>query len=59
MFCKPRMRFGEARATLLFFSLYCLEQAGRWLCAVVKQLTGEGFLITAYPTDAIKEGERI
>jgi hypothetical protein len=41
------------------FLFYRLEQAGRWLCAVVKQLNGEGFLITAYPTDAIKEGERI
>jgi hypothetical protein len=28
----------------------------RWICAVVKRLNGEGFLITSYPTDAIKEG---
>ena len=27
--------------------------------AVAKRLNGEGFLITAYPTDAIKEGEQI
>jgi hypothetical protein len=35
------------------------EQPGRWLCAVAKRLNAEGFLITTYPTDAIKEGERI
>jgi len=26
------------------------------VCAVTKRLEKEGFLITAYPTDAIKEG---
>lgn len=31
----------------------------RWVCAVCKRLNGDGFLITAYPTDAIKEGDRI
>ena len=31
----------------------------RWLCAVARRLDGTGFLITAYPTDAIKAGERI
>ena len=31
----------------------------RWLCAVAKRLNGDGFLITAYPTDTIKEGERV
>lgn len=34
-------------------------QTERWVCAVTKRLDGEGFLITAYPTDAIKEGVRI
>jgi hypothetical protein len=29
------------------------------LCVVTKRLNGEDFLITTYPTDAIKEGERI
>jgi hypothetical protein len=38
---------------------YRVEQPGRWLCAVAKQLDDGGFLITTYPTDAIKEGERI
>jgi hypothetical protein len=44
------------RAVYLF---YKLEQMGRWVCAVTKRLDGNGFLITAYPTDAIKEGELV
>ncbi len=43
-------------AVLLF---YRLERTKRWICAVVKQINGDGFLITTYPTDAIKEGEQI
>ena len=31
----------------------------RWVCAVAKQDLEQGFLITAYPTDAIKEGTQI
>jgi hypothetical protein len=31
----------------------------RRLCAVARREDGSGFLITAYPTDAIKAGERI
>lgn len=31
----------------------------RWLCAVIRREDGTGFLITAYPTDAIKAGEEI
>lgn len=38
---------------------YRLERPKRWTCAVAKRLNGEGFLITAFPTDGIKEGERI
>jgi hypothetical protein len=38
---------------------YRTERSERWVCAVAKRLDSEGFLITAYPTDAIKEGERI
>ncbi len=29
----------------------------RWLCAVARIMRSEGFLITAYPTDATKAGE--
>jgi hypothetical protein len=38
---------------------YRIERPKRWICAVVKRLNGDGFLITTFPTDAIKEGERI
>ena len=41
------------------FLFYRFQRPGRWICAVAKRLNGEGFLITAYPTVAIKEGEHI
>jgi hypothetical protein len=43
----------------MVFLFYKPERIGRWVCAVTKRLDGEGFLITTYPTDAIKEGVRI
>jgi len=41
------------------FLFYRLECSGRWICVVAKRLNGDGFLITTYPTDTIKEGERV
>ncbi len=41
------------------FLFYKMQRPGRWICAVAKRLDDEGFLVTAYPTDAIKEGEHI
>jgi hypothetical protein len=41
------------------YLFYRQERPGRWICAVVKRTDGEAFLVTTYPTDAIKEGERI
>jgi len=41
------------------YLFYGTERPGRWICAVVKKLNGSGFLITAYPTDAVKEGETV
>ena len=38
---------------------YKAEAARRWVCAVAKLADHEAFLVTAYPTDAIKEGIRI
>ena len=38
---------------------YKAEASRRWTCAVVKRTNVEAFLVTAYPTDAIKEGVRI
>ena len=38
------------------YLFYKSTKPKRWICAVVKRLNDEGFLITAYLTDAIKEG---
>jgi hypothetical protein len=35
------------------------EEARRWVCAVAKQARDQAFLVTASPTDAIKEGMRV
>jgi len=51
------VRRSRSDPSVLLF--YRAEQHGRWLCAVVKRLNDEGFLITTYPTDAIKEGQQI
>lgn len=50
-------RQSRTDATMLLF--YKAESPKRWTCAVVKRTNGEAFLVTAYPTDAIKEGIRI
>jgi hypothetical protein len=41
------------------FLFYSQQRPKEWVCAVVKRLDGSGFLITAYFTRAIKEGEVI
>jgi hypothetical protein len=41
------------------YLFYRTERVGRWVCAVSRRLEAEGFLITAYPTDAVKEGVRV
>ena len=41
------------------YLFYKSQQIGRWVCAVSKRLDEEGFLITAYPTDTIKEGVKV
>jgi hypothetical protein len=48
----------QSREDRAVFLCYRTDQH-RLLCAVVKRLDGEGFLITAYPCDKIKEGDRI
>ena len=52
-----QVRRSRKDPTVLLF--YRAEAPKRWTCAVVKQIDGRGFLITAYPTDAIKEGTSI
>lgn len=41
------------------YLFYRTDGNKRWVCAVAKRLNGQGFLITAYRTSAIKEGTRI
>jgi len=41
------------------YLFYKAEREKRWIYAVSKQTAEEGFLITTYPTDAIKEGVQI
>ena len=41
------------------YLFYKQESQRRWVCAVVRRLDEKGFLITTYPTDAVKEGVRI
>ena len=46
-----------SRTDPLVFVFYWLERPERWLCVLAKRINGEGFIVTAYPADAIKEGE--
>jgi hypothetical protein len=39
--------------------LFHRKVLSRWVCAVVKCLQDQGFLITAYPADKVKRGELI
>jgi hypothetical protein len=41
------------------YLFYKAEREKRWICAVSKRTGEAGFLITTYPTDAIKEGVQI
>ena len=49
----------ESRIDPQVLLFYKAETTKRWTCAVVKRVAEGAFLITAYPTDAIKEGVRI
>ena len=49
----------RSKADSQVYLFYRTQRKGRWVCAVSKRLNGEGYLITAYPTDAIKAGEKI
>lgn len=49
----------QSRSDQDVYLFYKSERTKRWVCAVSKKLDDDGFLITAYPTDAIKEGELV
>lgn len=41
------------------FLFYLQRREKRWVVAVARRLNGDGFLITAYQTDSIKEGTQL
>ncbi|MDJ1171875.1 hypothetical protein PMG71_20815 [Roseofilum sp. BLCC_M154] len=51
------VRRSSRDAEVLLF--YRVRPEERWVVAVARRLNGDGFLITAYQTDAIKEGETV
>jgi hypothetical protein len=51
------IRSSSRDSNILLF--YLLIKQKRWVVAVTRRLNGDGFLIRAYQTDAIKEGESI
>ena len=51
------VRQSRSDSEVLLF--YKAEAAKRWVCAVTRRTADEAFLVTAYPTDAIKEGTRV
>jgi hypothetical protein len=51
------IRLSKTDAQVYLF--YRDDGARRWVCAVARRLNGEGFLITAYRTSAIKEGDSV
>jgi hypothetical protein len=51
------IRQSRSDAEVLLF--YKAEGTRRWVCAVARQARDHAFLVTTYPTDAIKEGMRV
>ena len=51
------IRQSRSDAEVLLF--YKAEAVRRWVCAVARRGPDRAFLVTAYPTDAIKEGTRV
>lgn len=51
------IRLSKTDAQVYLF--YRDDGTKRWVCAVARRLNGEGFLITAYRTSAIKEGDLV
>ncbi len=49
----------RSRTDASVYLFYKLERRNRWVCAVAKRLDDEGFLITTYSTEAVKEGVRV
>ena len=52
-----QIRQSRSDSEVLLF--YRAERSSRWACAVATRAADQGFLITASPTDAIKEGTQV
>jgi hypothetical protein len=52
-----QIRLSKSDAQVYLF--YRADGKKRWVCAVTRRLDESGFLITAYRTSAIKEGELV
>jgi len=49
----------QSRYDSKVFLFYKEKSENRFICVVIKRLNGDGFIITAYITDKIKQGEKI
>lgn len=49
----------RSRSDPNIYLFYGTDGPRRWVCAVARREAGDGFLVTAYRTSAIKEGVRI
>lgn len=49
----------ESKRDSSVFLFYLQRREKRWVVAVARQVDTDGFLITAYQTDAIKEGAQL
>ena len=45
----------QSRHDANVYLFYSVDRPGRWVCAVAKRDGADGFLITTYPADAVKE----
>lgn len=54
-----RSNSAPATTWLYYRWYYGTSRGDKWVCVVVKRLHGEAFLVSAYVTDRIKEGEMI
>ena len=49
----------QSRRDPAVYLFYKSVRVKRWVCAVAKRLNGDGFLVTTYRTDVIKEGVQV
>lgn len=56
--CEPdEIRLSKSDPQIYLF--YRADGEKRWVCTITKRLNGDGFIVTAYRTSNIKEGEHL